>query len=258
MTMLAEQKAQMSQMSPGSTEKYIYNSIGGRTLNPYYTAPTSQPSSSNVGATVNMNDGSVRYRTATGGLSTMLPTSSTPYADSDPTAQEFGQGGPMSTQFNSQVTGASAIGDDAYNEQQRMLLADKLSRERMASLSGMMGDTAARVQMPGGPDETAARSAAFARAKEQAGSTARSALMSLQGAIDERGMTGSSVEAGQAGGVIGGAANSVGDFTREQLIQDLNRASQIADMRYQGDITQRGQDMNRTQTLMGLMAGAAY
>jgi len=199
---------------------------------------------------VQMNNGTTSYRNADGSWAQDYSP--------DPTQQQFGEGGPMSVQFGQQVTGSSAIGDDAYNEQQRMLLADKLSRDRMASLSGMMGDTAARVQMPGGPDETAARSAAFARAKEQAGSTARSALMSLQGAIDERGMTGSSVEAGQAGGVIGGAANSVGDFTREQLIQDLNRASQIADMRYQGDITQRGQDMNRTQTLMGLMAGAAY
>jgi hypothetical protein len=205
---------------------------------------------------VTMNDGSTRYRNST---NQWMPSGFEP-TPPDPTAQEYGTGGTLPVSFAQNPTGSSAIGDDAFNRQQEMLLADKLQRDRLSSISGMFsGGNVAREEYTGpGVDETAARNAAFARAKEQAGSTARASLRSLQGVIDERGMTGSSTEAGLAGGAIGGAANTVGDFTREQLIQDLTRAGQIADMRYQGNITQRGQDLSRNQSLAGLLVGAAY
>ena len=161
---------------------------------------------------------------------------------------------------------AGFVSPGASDQQQQTQLEYDLRRQEMASRNAMLqglftsqGGAGATVQYgQGGPDETAARNAAFARAKEQAGSTARSALMSLQNTVDDRGMTGSSVEAGLTGGAIGGAANQVGDFTREQLMQDLARSKQVADTVYQGRITQRGQDMNKNQALLGLMAGAAY
>jgi hypothetical protein len=222
------------------------------------TAPTiiDQPSQY---SSVKMNDGSTRYRDTSS--NSWMPSGYQPGFEPtpDPTQQQYGEGGPGNVQFGMNPTGSSAIGDAAFNRQQEMLLADKLARDRMTSLSSLMGtESQPRVSMSPGPDETAARAAAFARAKEQAGATARASLRSLQGVIDERGMTGSSTEAAQTGGVLGGAVNTVGDFTREQLMQDLGRAERIADLTYQGNITQRGQDLNKQQALLGLMVGAAY
>jgi hypothetical protein len=222
-----------------------------------YQYVADEPAISSYSDPIRMNNGTTRYKDSSG---SWMPSGFSPTGSTDPTAQEYGDGGTMPVSFGMNPTGSSAIGDSAYNEQQRMLLADKLARDRMTSLSSLMGGegTAPRVSMTPGGDETAARAAAFARAKEQAGATARASLRSLQGVMDERGMTGSSTEAAQTGGVLGGAVNTVGDFTREQLMQDLGRAERIADMTYQGNITQRGQDLNRQQALLGLMVGAAY
>lgn len=112
------------------------------------------------------------------------------------------------------------------------------------------------------PQEQAARAAAFARAKEQAGGTARAAMTGLQGAMDNRGLTGSTgsgLESGGMADIMGGAAGAVNDTTREQLISDLNRYSGIADETYQGNITQRGQDLQQRQALLGLIGrGVQY
>lgn len=101
--------------------------------------------------------------------------------------------------------------------------------------------------------ESAGRAAAFARAKEQAGGTALSALRSLGNLAAERGQTGSSMERNMIGGVVGGAAGQVNEFTRDQLMADLQREAELADMEYQGQITQRGQNMALTPSLLGLV-----
>ena len=104
-----------------------------------------------------------------------------------------------------------------------------------------------------GSDEAAARAAAFARAKDQAGKIASSSLRGLQEAMSARGLTGSGIDALQQAGVIQSAANPLQELTRDQLMQDLNRAADIADLSYQGAITQRGQDLSTVPSMIGLM-----
>ena len=102
-------------------------------------------------------------------------------------------------------------------------------------------------------DEGAARSAAFARAKDQAGQTARASLTSLREALGSRGMLGGGAETVGTANIIGGAGQDVGDFTREQLIQDLDRSSKVADRDYAGKVTKRGQDLDYRQSLLALL-----
>jgi len=108
--------------------------------------------------------------------------------------------------------------------------------------------TAAGIQA----DENAARAAAFARAKDQAGKVARSSLTSLREALATSGGLGSGYEAAATGGVLGGATGSLGDFTREQLIQDLDRSRQVSDRERAAGLTERGKGISRQQSLLGL------
>ena len=111
------------------------------------------------------------------------------------------------------------------------------------------------VSRPGiaGADENAARAAAFARAKDQAALTARASLNALADELTGRGMLGSGEDFIRTSGVVNRAAQGVNEFTREQLIQDLNRNAQIADQTYQGNIAQRGQDLGLSPSILGLV-----
>ena len=116
-------------------------------------------------------------------------------------------------------------------------------------------------------DESAARAAAFARAKEQAGQTGRAALTGLRESLASRGMLGGGAEAVGTGQVVGATGGMINEFTRDQLMSDLQRSGQLADRNYAGglqargqDILQRGQDLsqqaaqqNYQQSLLGLM-----
>lgn len=145
----------------------------------------------------------------------------------------------------------------------QMELAAKLQADAEARRLGMLSTlktTAGGIAPPavthagiGPTDEVAARGAAFARAKEQAGRTALSSLKALQDVVESQGLMGSSIEAARAGEIVGGARADVGDFTTEQLISDLNRAAEISDLSYQGGITQRGQDISLLPSLLGLI-----
>ena len=104
--------------------------------------------------------------------------------------------------------------------------------------------------MTGGQD---ARAAAFARAKDQAGRIARSALTSISENMAGRGISGSGIDALRSAGSIQSAANPLFDLNTEQMLTDENRAANIADMSYQGDITQRGQDLANRQSFLSLL-----
>ncbi len=109
-------------------------------------------------------------------------------------------------------------------------------------------------QLGGVGGEDAARQAAFARAKDVAGSTGRAALNALMDVQGARGIVGSGLGLNEAGGVIGEGARQLGEVGREQLIQDLANARQRAAEAYQGSIAQRGQDVTlRGQNLQALM-----
>ena len=97
------------------------------------------------------------------------------------------------------------------------------------------------------PDVSAARSAAFARAKDQSGQTARAAIDALRGEMAGRGVLGSGIEGGRTAEIVGQAAGGLGEVSREQAIQDAIAAAQYGAMQYGGDITQRGQDLAAQQ-----------
>lgn len=134
----------------------------------------------------------------------------------------------------------------------QMELAARLQGEaearRIAAFSSMSsggGNVPTQIDRPNltGVNEQAARDAAFARAKEQAGSTALASVNALKDIMAGAGKMGSSLESQGIAGVVGGGAHDLNNFTRDQLMLDLNRAADIGDQQYQGGITQRGQDI---------------
>jgi hypothetical protein len=168
------------------------------------------------------------------------------------------------------VNGRGSVTQPAYEEQQQTQLEGTLKQSNMQEAARLQAEaesrrlgylsTVTRQQSPevgpqGGPafDENAARSAAFARAKEEAGRTGIASLKALQDVMASRGLTGSSVEGNGIADVVGGAAGRVNDYTRTALTTDLNRAANIADRNQQNAITQRGQNLSLMPSLMGLI-----
>jgi hypothetical protein len=98
------------------------------------------------------------------------------------------------------------------------------------------------------PDTSAAQAAAFARAKDQAGQTARGALTGLQSSMAGRGMLGSGLEGRGTAQVVNQGQQELGNVTREHAIQNASNAQKAAELAYQGGITQRGQDINMAQS----------
>lgn len=166
------------------------------------------------------------------------------------------------------LSGAKSLqAQQAANElaflNQRASLSDSGWDKRFGQVQGAIGQVGQNSVQHGSSgmqgNETAARAAAFARAKEQAGRTANAALASLKGMFEDSGTMGSTMEAAQAGQIIGGAGAGVNEFTRDQMISDLARAAEIEDAQYAGNITQRGQDNSMKQALLALMnSGPLY
>lgn len=136
----------------------------------------------------------------------------------------------------------------ALDQSRAKLQADAEAR-RLAALSSSFGQDSALLPKVGGSniasDENAARSAAFGRAKDQAGQIARSAMTAVEENVAGRGVAGGGIEALQKAGAIQNASAPLQDLTREQYIQDLNRSADISDQTYAGNITQRGQDVSQ-------------
>lgn len=129
-----------------------------------------------------------------------------------------------------------------------------------SSSSGGGGATPQHIDFGGlSGAEGAAQSAAFARAKDQAGLIGRSAMDSLSNVMGARGLTGSGLAANAAGGVINQQANQLGEVNRDQAITGANLARQRASEMYQGNITQRGQDIvsqdSQRNAMLGLLQG---
>lgn len=169
------------------------------------------------------------------------------------------------------TSGTGTLSQPAFENQQQTQLEYALRKQEseakqkrfdeIMSKLGVGQPVAARESRTTGPSaeqEAASRNAAFARAKETAGQTARASMQTLQDVVDERGLTGSSVEAGKAGAIIGGASANIGDFLRDQAQSEAQRATDVADMEYQGQVQQRGQELARQQALLGLLVGGLY
>lgn len=125
--------------------------------------------------------------------------------------------------------------------------------------AGGAGTQPATIEEMSSPAEDAARQAAFARAKDQAGMIGRSAMTALNNTMGARGLAGSKFAQNAAGGVVNTGATQLGEVNREQMIQDLQNARQRASEVYQGNIAQRGQNIqdqaSRRAALTGLLSG---
>lgn len=141
-------------------------------------------------------------------------------------------------------------------------LRDKSWQSRFGALSGLVNKQGGGAAMPReqiqpqtitrevmDPDsgEQAANQAALARAKDTAGQIGRSAMNSLSDVMGARGMgVSSGLGLNEAGGIIGEGARQVGDVNREQQIQALAHNRARASEQYQGNLTQRGQDLSQS------------
>lgn len=144
-------------------------------------------------------------------------------------------------------------------EARRMTYISQLNGQTppMAGAEGG-GTVPAAASGPGGQEE-AARTAAFARAKDRAGATARASVDTFRDVMAGQGKMGSSMEAGGIASLIGDAGGDINDFTRDELMMDVNRAADLEDRNYQGAIQQRGQNMGMQQSLLSLLkGGGAY
>jgi len=146
---------------------------------------------------------------------------------------------------------------DKYNAQ--------AEARRLASIRALMGSsgggTGAGAGTPNIPfDEQGARNAAYARAKDTIGQRTRASVDALKGVLSESGRSGGAFEDASLANVVGQGGFDMGEFEREQLIQDLNRAGQIGDRESSASLTRRGQDLQSQQALFGLLnaAGRLY
>lgn len=124
---------------------------------------------------------------------------------------------------------------------------------------GAAGGVAGGVSMPGpvnyadnmptpipgveAPDMTAANAQIFGRAKDQAGQTARASLQSLRDELGASGMLGSGGEVQGTRDIVSRGMGQLGEVSRENAVNESAQKADFAKMKYQGDITQRGQDI---------------
>lgn len=130
----------------------------------------------------------------------------------------------------------------------------------MARVQPYLPQTPAAVQPRNPVDRTGAETAAFARAKDRAALSARSAVDSLHGLMASRGLSGSSIEGRETRGVVSDAIRQTDEVARDQAMESAQRAGAVDDQNYAGAITQRGQDLaagnarvNNYSALMALL-----
>jgi hypothetical protein len=106
-------------------------------------------------------------------------------------------------------------------------------------------------------DNAAAEAAAFGRAKDRTGLATQGLLRSIRNQMARRGISGSGIEADMTGDALMGGFGEIGEVIRDQAIEGLQRRYDMADQTYQGEITQRGQDMSaaaqRNDMIMSLL-----
>lgn len=144
---------------------------------------------------------------------------------------------------------STAASSSAASTAKQGVSEDELRRIRAAVGIGDQ-PTVSRGNIAG---EQEARQAAFARAKEQSAQIARSSLTGLRNALSRRGITGGGYADLRTAEALAPAADQLQDFTREQLIQDLGKSERGADLEYQGQIAQRGQNQASVNALLSLI-----
>lgn len=110
-------------------------------------------------------------------------------------------------------------------------------------------------------DTSAADNAQLARTKDTVGKQSAGALRGLRESLGARGMLGSGLESRGVEQITEAGQGQQGEVARQQQIDNSNRTQHTAEMNYQGQIAQRGQDIQaasaaaqRNQTvLLGLL-----
>jgi hypothetical protein len=161
------------------------------------------------------------------------------------------QQGDIDTAARTQTGQIAAGGRTQESELQAAAEARRLAQMPQLLAGLGLGGGGATIQPP---DTSAAQEAAWLRAKDRTGQVSRSALTALQNAMVTRGIQGSGLEAAGTGGLMGQGAAELSDVAREQAIQDVNTQTDWAKTKYQGDITQRGQNASLAPSLMGLFS----
>jgi hypothetical protein len=104
-------------------------------------------------------------------------------------------------------------------------------------------DTPARIAGVDAPDMTQANAQIFGRAKDQAGQMGRASLQSLRDELGATGMLGSGSETQGVRDIASRGMGELGEVNRSNAINESQQKADFAKMKYQGDITQRGQDI---------------
>ncbi len=125
-------------------------------------------------------------------------------------------------------------------------------------LDRLKGDTPAReerpaplnrVAMPTPAAEAPSASMGFARAKDQSGRIGNAALRALKDQMTERGISGDSGVEGQlTSNILGDVARGQSEAGFQQQLEADRQAWDAKQMGYQGDITQRAQDLGLSST----------
>jgi len=138
--------------------------------------------------------------------------------------------------------------------------ADRLEQQRyLDQLMGRLGLTGGGGGDVAEPSSSAAEDAAFARAKERIGRTTRGAMTAMGSQMAERGITGSGIEGAATRDIINAGAGQLGDTTREQMIQSLERARQVADRNFAARQARRAQYAQLLPSFLQMFnTGATY
>lgn len=97
-------------------------------------------------------------------------------------------------------------------------------------------------------DFTAANSAAFATAKDQAAKTADASMTGLTAALQARGMGGAGYEAGEIGKTLSREANTIGEAGRAEAMHEADLKAEASKANLAAEVTQRGQDIGARES----------
>jgi hypothetical protein len=184
---------------------------------------------------------------STGGV---FPALSTPAAKQAEATQELaGQQALQGAQFGQQTKMQTADIEAAKAaELARQAFAQSQYQQRLTDLPKIISNF--QIPLPDAPtitanepDVTAADQAAFGRAKDRIGQTARGSLESLQDVMSERGLARSGIEAGEMGKILQGGVGQLSDTAREQALEQLRRAQSVSDRNLAAQLTTRGQNI---------------
>jgi len=207
--------------------------------------------------------------TTTGELPSNVPLGAAPSMTS--LSRAAGAEDPATAAYRASQLRMHEMEAGAQSDADAMRLRDSLGRanqDRMlAALPGLFGAVTggggAATTGASEADTEAARTAAFARAKDRAANLARTSLMTLRASAAERGVN-------VAGGTnpallseesrtLAQASQPLTDLNRDQALTEADRANTVADRNFAGNLATRSQNMSLAPSLMSLLrVGGMY